>query len=614
MNLEKGMPSWFDEFCRAVRLKSMVFLSGNILDQVPIGTEAGDGSTVWNLMPLNSFLERYLFSTGYKAVGSFDPFDGLSVEDRADMKGSMDKPKTMVEKTRKKALEFVASAMQSKHRSIAIIFNFSSRLVNMPGSLNHEENELFTSLLKTSLEAKTVFEDDTERRNLMIFLCDKLNDLPAFMFVNNPASHSVHIARPGIRERRDFIVRNYRLFYTLNSGIPTPTLAENFAAHTGGMTYSDMLALGSLSNQGPDKIPLEEVKNLCRLFKYGNKKSEWEAIGRERLMHAREEICKTVKGQDEALNRVFDIIKRAKIGLAAGAEGVSNRPRGILFFAGPTGVGKTEMAKALAKVLFGDSDRCIRFDMSEYGSENSDQRLLGAPPGYIGFNEGGQLTRAVKEHPFSVLLFDEIDKAHYSIFDKFLQILDDGRLTDGHGETVYFSECVIIFTSNKGITDSTPTEGPLGSAEEESYEQLKTRVDKAINDHFNITLRRPEILNRFGDNFVVFDYIRPTLTRDIVYMLVGQLKESAAKLSGIRLAIDETVIDTLVELSKDHVRKHGGRGIRNLIDEALVNPLCREMFDGDVRSGQALTVRRVIDFRGKPPTPGMRFGLELTID
>src|SRR5690606_13759088 len=205
---------------------------------------------------------------------------------------------------------------------------------------------------------------------------------------------------------------------------------------------------------------LSNVKRLSEMYKYGVTTNEWDKIQSSRLENAEEFICGRIKGQKAAVARVLDIIKRAKIGLSAGDSSKSNRPRGVLFFAGSTGVGKTEMAKALAALLFGQEERLLRFDMSEYAAPQSDQRLLGAPPGYVGYEEGGQLTNAVKKNPFSILLFDEIEKAHGSIFDKFLQILDDGRLTDGKGETIYFSECIIIFTSNLGtVTRSQGGEG-----------------------------------------------------------------------------------------------------------------------------------------------------------
>jgi ATP-dependent Clp protease ATP-binding subunit ClpA len=331
---------------------------------------------------------------------------------------------------------------------------------------------------------------------------------------------------------------------------------------------------------------------------------------------------------------VLDIIKRAKVGLAAGSSSIVSRPRGVLFFAGPTGVGKTEMAKTLAELLFGQEDRCLRFDMSEYSTPQSDQRLLGAPPGYVGYEEGGQLTTAVRENPFSILLFDEIEKAHGSIFDKFLQILDDGRLTDGKGETVYFSECIIIFTSNLGavakkenedqeralnqflhqMKGAPPDEGletieeqPVMVTPDMPFPKMRDVFLKRIRDHFNLELKRPEVLNRFGDNFVVFDFIRPPVDKEIVEQLISKLKTATLEGKRIELTIEQQVCDKLVEEARKHLQ-HGGRGIRNVIDSALVNPLNRVLFDKGLERN---TKVRLLDLLDHGDTASMRYELKL---
>jgi ATP-dependent Clp protease ATP-binding subunit ClpA len=618
-----GTPRWVGDFDRFIQLKPLIFLYGNILDFVPF-LPPGNNSKIGSRLSLNLFLERYLELQGYKTIGFLDPFNGLTTSDKS---GENATKKTTAFKSAGELVKAVASHLNSRESKSAIIFNFSSRLIKNPGNLDEKENELFTGLLALSIEAGKIYQHGAGYNNLMVFLCDKLNDIPAFMYLNNPCAQSIHIPRPDLGERKEFIRYNQQLFYGVNlddKQNPLPlseSETDHFASHTDGMRYSDLIGLGLLSKQENEQIPLSCIKELIQKFKYGKKVSEWDAISRNVLMNAEVEIRKTVKGQPEALNRVLDVIKRARIGLAAGTDGISNRPRGVLFFAGPTGVGKTEMAKALAKVLFHDKERCIRFDMSEYQSPNSDQRLLGAPPGYLGFDEGGQLTRAVKERPFSVLLFDEIDKADKSIFDKFLQILDDGRLTDGKGETVYFSECVIIFTSNYGISGNNNAD--RANAEIPVFGKVKEQVLEAIKELFNKKIKRPEILNRFGDNFVVFDYIREKDAKQIVSMLVDQLKMSAKKLHNMNLKVDEDVYKTLVDRSLERSRIHGGRGIRNVVDEILVNPLCRALFDQNLTekskdgAGVTVTIKSIIhvpvprDEEGKTEP---QFKVELCID
>jgi len=215
----------------------------------------------------------------------------------------------------------------------------------------------------------------------------------------------------------------------------------------------------------------------------------------------------------------------------------------------------------------------------------------------VGYEEGGQLTNTVKDHPFSILLFDEIEKAHKKIFDKFLQILDDGRLTDGKGETVYFSECIIIFTSNLGTTSRNETPGQERISlvtTDMPYPKVKDTVLSAIKDHFNFELGRPEILNRFGDNFVVFDFIRPPVDEMIVDLLIARLVKSMLEDKKVELVVGSEARSKIIELSRKNLQ-HGGRGIRNVFDSAFVNPLNRYMFDHTIEAGNRLTLLDLAD-------------------
>lgn len=239
-----------------------------------------------------------------------------------------------------------------------------------------------------------------------------------------------------------------------------------------------------------------------------------------------------------------------------------------MFFVGPTGVGKTEQAKALAEFLFGDEAACICFDMSEYAHEHSDQRLIGAPPGYVGFEEGGQLTNVVRERPFCVLLFDEIEKAHPKIMDKFLQVIEEGRLTDGRGETVYFSESVIIFTSNIGSAELTGTD---------DAEAVRAHFVNAVENHFVHKLGRPELLNRLGDNIVVFQPIHEDgVRRAILERKIAPLRGYLQERFGVELRVSEEFENRLLRSARS---EHGGRGVVNALERDLLNPLARFLFE-----------------------------------
>ena len=288
----------------------------------------------------------------------------------------------------------------------------------------------------------------------------------------------------------------------------------------------------------------------------------------EKLIHMEDRLRSRVIGQDPALKAVSDAVRRGRAGLTP-----PGRPIGSFIFLGPTGVGKTETAKALAEFLFDDETNIVRLDMSEYGERHSVARMIGAPPGYVGYEEGGVLTETVRRQPYSVVLLDEIEKAHPDVFNVLLQVLDDGRLTDGHGRTVSFANTVVIMTSNLGTR--------LLQAGDRSEEQRRAGVLDELRAHF-----RPEFLNRI-DEIVVFNPLTREQIRSIVDLLLAELQRYLAPKS-ITLAVTDRLKDRFAEEGFDP--DYGARPLRRLLQNELQNVLAMKVLSGEVQEGDAVEV------------------------
>jgi ATP-dependent Clp protease ATP-binding subunit ClpB len=292
---------------------------------------------------------------------------------------------------------------------------------------------------------------------------------------------------------------------------------------------------------------------------------------REKLLHLEDELHKRVIGQEEAVTAVAEAIQRSRAGLSD-----PNRPIASFIFLGPTGVGKTELAKTLANYLFDAEDALIRIDMSEYMEKHAVSRLIGAPPGYVGYEEGGQLTETIRRRPYAVILFDEIEKAHPDVFNVLLQVLDDGRVTDSQGRTVDFKNTVIIMTSNIGsqyILD-------LGG-DDNRYEEMKSRVLETLGHSF-----RPEFLNRIDDT-IIFHSLKKDQLRDIVKIQVGRLEKRLID-RKLSLKLAESALDFLVDVGYDPV--YGARPLKRTIQRELETIVAKGILRGDFKEGDTIFV------------------------
>ena len=300
----------------------------------------------------------------------------------------------------------------------------------------------------------------------------------------------------------------------------------------------------------------------------------------KKLKKLEEELHKRVVGQEEAVEAVSKAIRRSRVGLKD-----PKRPIGSFLFLGPTGVGKTELSKALAECLFGNEDAMIRIDMSEFMEGHSTAKLIGAPPGYVGFDEGGQLTEKIRRKPYSVILFDEIEKAHPDVMNILLQILDDGRLTDSQGRTVDFKNTVIIMTSNIGarlITDKKS----LGFSENKEndskeYENTKKEVMTELKKEF-----RPEFLNRI-DETIVFHKLTDTEIDKIIDLMLKEV-ERRMKEQGIELKIEKSVKKLVAEKGID--KAYGARPLRRAIQNIVEDSLAEYILDGKIKAGEEVKI------------------------
>lgn len=437
--------------------------------------------------------------------------------------------------------------------------------------------------------------------NPFVWLVRQPGELPSWL-TGTPGMRVISIERPGLDIRRSYaelVLEQWPAFQELPEGSRT-MIRDRFASTTEGATLRELRNIVNLAKDqclGPSELDTAQFA-----YRAGVTQSEWEKPTLRARIAGKEQCQGALRGsglagQSQAVLKAADIVQRAALGLA-GSEAAANpnRPKGVLFFTGPTGVGKTMLAKSIAELVVGRMDNYIRFDMSEYSQEHSEARLVGAPPGYVGHSAGGQLTEAVRQRPFSLLLFDEIEKAHPLILDKFLQILDEGRLTDGSGTTVNFSETLIVFTSNLGITDiyrdqagnlaAIPriTYGERFAApgvEGLSFAVMEERVREAVREYFKVRIQRPELLNRIGEgNIVVFDFVSHHNAADILDTAVRNVAATVERKLGIRLNLsDQARRQLLGAVMVEKVLEMGGRGINSAVEENLVNPLSRALAD-----------------------------------
>lgn len=457
-------------------------------------------------------------------------------------------------------------------KAIDLVDEAAARLRTEIDSLPTELDESKRRILQLEIEAQALAkEDDDASKERLAKLNEELtklrNDNEAL--VKRWDAEKASIARvrevkkeiDAVKQQMEQAERNYDL----------NKLAELKYGRLPSL-QKELVDLSNKDKDGKENVMLKEEVDEDDIAKVV---STWTGIPvvrlgsgeREKLVHLEEILHQRVIGQDEAVKSVSEAVIRARAGIKD-----PNRPIGSFIFLGPTGVGKTELAKTLAEVLFDDERNMVRIDMSEYMEKHTVSRLIGAPPGYVGYDEGGQLTEAVRRHPYSVILLDEIEKAHADVFNVLLQVLDDGRLTDGQGRSVDFKNTLIIMTSNLGSSEIMKKQGTIEREE----------VQKMLMNFF-----RPEFLNRV-DDIVVFKPLQAEQIKDIVKLVLHELGERLNKQLEIKLTAEDAAVANLAEAGFDPA--FGARPLKRLIVHTVENILGRKIVAGEIKNGDAVEV------------------------
>lgn len=607
-----NLNKWKETFSRDLGIKNSIIVTGNVQDICQDTNDYGNYNSVvdniTHLVQASDFKNIYLWNglerektvKGQNLQAATTPAGTSAAPAAADSSTppsmralrSMAGPATGANPNGDPADEFFTRMHDlltaPDTESTAFILDYSDYLFGNANALSEKERRHLARISKVlqaqeyDIATNNYFQ---KKGNVVIIVAKNLSTIPPIYYQNNPVVDIVNVPLPGRSERAAFVNESLTAL-KVNKSLSSPDASidkENFIDSLDRLTLKEIAQVFKLSRQNKELLSPEKLVNQ---FKYGEKVSPWEELDRSKLMILSDTLKKRVKGQDEAVEKIRSVIFRAFTGFSGLQHSAKqSKPKGTLFAVGPTGVGKTELAKALAEFLFGDENACIRFDMSEYSQEQSDQKLIGAPPGYVGYEAGGELTNKVRENPFCVLLFDEIEKAHPHILDKFLQILEDGRLTDNKGQTVSFSETIIIFTSNIGAAD-------MQIRPEDDKDDVRAKFVEAVHDHFVNVLKRPEILNRIGDNVVAFNFINdPTVFSQIAKTktapLVNMMKEKYK--ATLKFQNEDEIFAIIAEKSD---KRNGGRGVLNVIETEITNPLSDFVFENmDDLKGRTIVVK-----------------------
>ncbi len=579
------MAIWYQNFINALKNKPVILLYGNVRDMYIIENKRIFG----NLTEVFKHIVE-LANSHQEGGKDFPAFQELYFFDVARKStkfvyrdGTLQGPESEAERAENVVIlaRWARALCDDKSSTFRVIY-YLDKLIQYQQSYSSEEMNCILYL------EKMIENISDSHRLVMVALQDSL--IPVELYTMAPKCQLIHIPLPSKKDRRLY----------LEFKMSKDEHAETLADLTDGMFLYEINRIADhvMYEQKEQKLSEVDIRRIVNLYRFGLKEDYWSDVRIEALARAFDWFTKTegVKGQDHAVERVVSQLIVARAGLSGIGSERKSRPRCVFFFAGPTGVGKTLLAKKIAKFLFKSAEAYLRFDMSEFKEEHTISKLIGSPPGYVGFERGGMLTNAVREKPFSVILFDEIEKAHPRIMDIFLQILDEGRLTDSRGQTVFFTENVIIFTSNIGCRTIDSLGRSVEDREKRAIERImndstltpeekRARIQQhfvqCVERFFTVEISRPELLNRIGSNIIPFNFITEKETQlEIIRSHTQRIREEFQDLYrkwGYTLEFDPSVFEMLVERYHERMSEFGGRGITNAIEEEILNVLAMEV-------------------------------------
>jgi ATP-dependent Clp protease ATP-binding subunit ClpA len=555
----KVVPAWQKNFGDLIKTERILNLQGFVHDKYLSYDQSGYSR-------LKEYLNDVLKAEGFTDIQFFEPVRGFTDEpsEREDASGGELRGKSRsITVLSKKIFRETANTDHKK----AFVVEDASFLNVANGHLSNEEHDAWVRI-------RSAFASCSDEHRL-ILVFENGADIPKALDATSGLTKELIISRPDQTQRKQFI----SFVYPHLSDTDVDHLAD-ISGDIGLQKLEDIFKNVFRNDASPDKTTLAKA---IRRYVYGFADNPWRRLEKSKILALKDMLKKSIKGQDSAIDAVVDEILSAYSGMRNVLYG-ANAPKGIAVLCGPTGVGKTEMAKQLAKNIMGDPNLLIRIDCNEYGQPHQAQRLIGSPPGYVGFEQGGQLTNAINARPFSFVLFDEIEKADANFWDYLMQVLQDGRLTDGRGNLSVFNNAFLIFTTNLGAREAAECDDP---------EEARMIIVSAIEDYFR-EINRKEIFGRLKHSIIPFNSITDEAAREIVESHMKSICENYYAEEKVTLRFSDQAITTLQHIA-GHASEYGGRDVKDIVNGCLKNRLSNLTVTHEIGEGTVIAVKEILE-------------------